>query len=591
LFQSHLILLKIIPELLKKLSITTNLELINGYARDMADLLPKLDKRRYFLQLAGFAALSAASMSLPRSVWSQTDNPRKFPSNPFTLGVASGSPTHDSVVLWTRLLDGDAGLFSASFVDQAIPVRWEVAADDKFTRIVQSGQYLAVPELAHAVHVEVQNLQADRWYFYRFMAGNAQSSVGKTRTFPKTGSPADKLRIAYASCQRWEAGYFSAYKHMLAEKLDAVLFLGDYIYEYPGNPVSAVRLPTMTSTLGFVLTLDDYRARYAQYKSDEDLQAMHAACPWLLTWDDHEVQNDYAGLTAGDSGLADIFSNPQDFGARRAAAYQAYYENMPIRASTLTKSMAGLVSGAEMRLYQRVDIGNLASIYMLDTRQYRDRQVCSKDGKLGASVVDPSKCTDWLEPKRTMLGEKQEDWLTNEFSGAKKRSATWNVMAQSTLFGQRDNKAGEGQSFFNDGWDGYPAARTRITDALQKNAVQNAIMLGGDIHENWVGYVKSDYAQTSAAQASAPIAVEFCGTSITSPSGSSAVARVPERLVENPHFVFADAKQRGYGVVELTPKQLTTTLRVVDDVRRKYTTATTLAQFVVPAGRYKLEKV
>lgn len=540
--------------------------------------------RRQFLQLASFAAASAATLSLPRSVWSRTDTSHKFQSNPFALGVASGSPTHDSVVLWTRLVE--SGLDS-----RPVTVRWEVADDDKFTRIAQSGQHLTTADLGHSVHVELQNLLPDRWYFYRFMAGDAISSIGKTRTFPKAGASADKLKIAYASCQRWEAGYFTAYKHMLAEKLDAVLFLGDYIYEYPGNPVSAVRLPSSTSSLGFVLTLDDYRSRYAQYKSDVDLQAMHAACPWLLTWDDHEVQNDYASLTAGDSGIADIFSNPADFAMRRAAAYQAYYENMPIRASTLTKSLAGLTSGAEMRIFQRVDVGQLASFYMLDPRQYRDRQACSKDGKLGASMVNPAKCTDWLDPRRTMLGAQQESWLSVELASAKQRGSTWNVLAQSTLFGLRDNTPGDGQSFFNDGWDGYAPARKRLTDALQKNTVQNAVMLGGDVHENWVGYLKADYAQTAAAQAAPAIGVEFCGTSITSTAGSSAVEKTPERLVENPHFVFADAKFRGYGVVEFTPKQLTTSLRVVDNVRAKTTTPSTLAQFVVPAGRALIERV
>ena len=555
-----------------------------GYAVGMNNLLPQ---RRQFLQLAGVAAAGAASLSLPRCVWSKTDSSHKFDTNPFSIGVASGSPTHDSVVLWTRLFDD--GLLRQNFDNKPIVVRWEVADDDKFSRIVQSGQHLAVGDLAHSVHVEVQNLQSDRWYFYRFMAGDAFSAVGKTRTFPKAGAAVDKLKIAYASCQRWETGYFTVYKHMLAEKPDAVLFLGDYIYEYPGNPASAVRLPSSTPSLGFVLTLEDYRNRYAQYKSDADLQAMHAACPWLMTWDDHEVQNDYAGLTAGDSGFADVFSNPVNFTARRAAAYQAYYENMPIRASTLTKSLSGMASGAEMRIYQRVDVGQLASFYMLDPRQYRDRQACSKDGKLGASMVNPAKCAEWLDPKRSMLGAEQETWLSQELATSKQRGATWNVLAQSTLFGLRDNaagnKPGEEQSFFNDGWDGYAPARQRLTDALQKHAVANPVILGGDVHENWVGYLKADYSQTASAQAAHAIGVEFCGTSITSTAGSSAVEKTPERLAENPHFVFADAKFRGYGVVEFTPKQLTTTLRVVDNVRLKTTTPSTLAQFVVPVAK------
>ena len=551
----------------------------------MANLLPE---RRHFLQLAGMAAAGAASLSLPRSVWSQTDSSRKFDTNPFALGVASGSPTHDSVVLWTRLINSDVGLFGANFDNKAVAVRWEVANDDKFSRLVQSGQHVAVGDLAHSVHVEVQNLQADRWYFYRFMAGDAVSAVGKTRTFPKAGAATDKLRMAYASCQRWEAGYFSAYKHMQAEKLDAVLFLGDYIYEYPGQ-VGSLRSPKANSNVGFVISLDDYRSRYAQYKSDQDLQDMHAACPWLMTWDDHEVQNDYANLQAGYSSIADIFSNPNNFAQRRAEAYQAYYEHMPIRASVLTQSLAGLPSGAEMRIYNRVDFGNLATFYMLDCRQYRDAQLCNASAAAVSAQVNPADCSRWFDPQRTLLGERQEAWLRSEFDKSKQGSGVWNVIGQPSLFGMRDNKPGEGQLLWNDGWDGYSAARTRMTDTLQRSSVKNAVFLGGDVHENWVGHVKSDYAQTAAAKASVAIGVEFCGTSISSPSGS--VARTPARLAENPHFVFADAAHRGYGVVEFTSKQLTTTLRVVDDVKQKTTKVATLAQFVVPAGKSVIEKV
>lgn len=539
-------------------------------------------QRRQLIQLAGFASISAATLTLPRSVWSQTDTSRRFQSNPFALGVASGSPTHESVVLWTRLVE-------SSLDSRPVAVRWEVADDDNFSRIVQFGQHLAVPELAHSVHVDVQSLQPDRWYFYRFMVGDVISAVGKTRTFPKAGAVANKLRIAYASCQRWESGYFSAYKHMQAEKLDAVLFLGDYIYEYPGQ-LGSLRYPKVNSNIGFVISLDDYRSRYAQYKSEQDLQNMHAACPWLMTWDDHEVQNDYANLQAGYSTMADIFSNPKIFAQRRAAAYQAYYEHMPIRASSLTQGLAGLFKGSEMRIFNRVDFGNLATFYVLDSRQYRDAQVCNAAGSAVSGQVDPASCNSWLDPQRTLLGSYQEAWLRNEFDKSTYSAGVWNVLGQQSLFGQRDNKPGEGQFFWNDGWDGYSAARKRMSDALQKYAVKNVVFLGGDVHENWVGYVKSDYAQTPAALASAAIGVEFCGTSISSPSSSGA-ARTAARLAKNPHFVFADAANRGYGVVEFTPQQLTTTLRVVDDVKQKNTKITTLAQFVVPNGTAVIDRI
>jgi alkaline phosphatase D len=515
-------------------------------------------------QLLKLAAASASTLWLPRSAWSQP----RWHSDPFTLGVASGSPDHESVVIWTRLmvanLQGAAG--------NAITLRWEVAHDDAFKAIVQQGQVQALAELAHAVHVEVAGLEPDHWYFYRFMAGDAISPVGRTRTFPLPTAEVSRLRLGYASCQRWEHGYYSAWRHMRAENLDAVLFLGDYIYEYPGAS-NAVR----QATGGWVTTLDDYRQRYALHKSDADLQAMHRACPWLLTWDDHEVQNDYAGLQPGEGGPA-----VADFAARRAAAYQAFYEHMPMRASTLSRALAGLGSGAEMRVYQQLRFGRLAALYLLDTRQYRDRQVCTNGGKPGSGTVDPAQCAAWADPARSMLGAAQEQWLDQNLSRA---NPQWNVIGQQTLFGPRDFKPGPGQSFWNDGWDGYSAARKRLSGSLQRHAVANAVLLGGDVHENWVGHVKADYADA----ASPTVAVEFCGTSITSRSGGN--AKTAERLAENPHFVFAEAQRKGYGVAEFTAQQLTTTLRVVEDVTRQDSSIETLASFVVPAGRSLIEQV
>jgi alkaline phosphatase D len=535
--------------------------------------------RRQLLQLA-------TATASPLWLGAAVGGPTRLDSYPFAYGVASGSPDASSVVLWTRLA---AGAFSAD-PSQSVTVRWEIAHDAQFIRIVQSGVTSAGAKLGHSVHIEVQGLQSDRWYHYRFMVGDAVSATGRTRTFPAPGAKVARLRLAYASCQRWEHGYYSAYRHMRDENLDAVIFLGDYIYEYPGA-INAVRMPNMTPSLGFVVTLDDYRARYALYKSDPDLQAMHAACPWLMSWDDHEVQNDYAGLQAGNSSMADVFSKPADFARHRAAAYQAYYENMPIRAATLTKAFAGMTqhdSAAEMRIYQRVDFGKLATLYLLDTRQYKDPQACTQGGALGASMVTPASCVAWNDPKRTMLGAQQEAWLSTEFAQSTTRGNTWNVLSQSTLFGQRDNKDGPEQAFFNDGWDGYTAARTRMTDALQKYAVRNAVFLGGDVHENWVGHVKADYAQSVSGRASATVGVEFCGTSITSRSRGS--KHTAQRLAGNPHFMFADAQKNGYGVAEFTPGQLTTTLRVVDDVKRADAKIETLAQFTVQAGRSVVQR-
>jgi len=511
--------------------------------------------RRHVLKLA---LATAGATWLARSSWAQF----RFGSNPFALGVASGAPLQDSVVLWTRLI-GDLPA-------QPVTVLWEVAHDEQFTRIVQKGQQQALPELAHSVHAEVSGLEPDRWYFYRFMTGDAMSAVGRTRTMPAPDAAPARMRLSYASCQRWDHGYFSAYKHMVREDLDFVLFLGDYIYEYAANS-KAVRLPTG----GNVITLDEYRARYALHRSEEGLQAMHAACPWLLAWDDHEVQNDYAGLIAGDGVQA------PDFKRRRADAYQSYYEHMPMRASVLTRAVAGLHEGAETRMYSQQRFGKLANIVMIDDRQYRDEHACNPGGKLGSATIDPATCAIWDDPKRTILGADQEKWLDGVFA---QRGATWTVLGQQTLFGQRNFTTGSGVRLWNDGWDGYTAARTRLTESLQRNQTSNPVLLGGDVHENWVGYVKTDYQKPD----SATVGVEFCGTSVTSRSVEYDAAAI---LAKNPHFIFADNKRKGYGVVEFTPKGLTTTLRVVDDVTQPVSKIETLATFAVEAGRTRIEKI
>ncbi|HYF41748.1 MAG TPA: alkaline phosphatase D family protein [Ramlibacter sp.] len=518
--------------------------------------------RRRLLQAA---AAAAGTLWLPRGALAQ----RRWQSDPFSLGVASGSPAADSVVLWTRLLPAsrfeDAG-------SEPVPVQWEVAHDQAFSRIAARGRAMALPELAHSVHVEVPGLEPDRWYFYRFMAGEATSPVGRTRTLPAPEAAVQRLRLSYASCQRWEHGYYAAWRHMREENLDLVMFLGDYIYEYP-NATAAIR---SFPTLGWVHTLPEYRQRHALHRSDPDLQAMHAQCPWLVTWDDHEVQNDYAGEHGGDAYPWGMNASA-DFRARRAAAYQAFYEHMPIRAAEFARALAQ-GSRADLRVHARYRHGRLADLLMLDGRQYRDPQLCAPSDRRSAPV-DPATCPAWDDPARSLLGAAQEQWLEQAFAQA---GRGWTVIGQQTLFGQRDIKPGPGEVFSNDGWDGYRPARRRLTDALQRHSVANPVFLGGDVHEHWVGHVKADYARPD----SAVVGVEFCGTSVTSRPGSPERATV--RLKENPHFVFADAVHRGYGLVEFTPERLTATLRGLDDATVPFARASTLATFLVEAGHKRL---
>ena len=513
-------------------------------------------------------AMSLATVILPLSnpAWAQ----RKFDKNPFVLGVASGSPTDRSIVLWTRLID--EGVFSSNLPNSPIEVKWEVAKDQAFSQIVQSGISLAVPVLAYSVHVEVNQLPANQWFFYRFQVGGQVSAIGRTRTLPAPNQAIEKLKLAYASCQHYEHGYFTAYKFMCAESVDLLMFLGDYIYEYgPG------RKGVRAHDSGPIISLDDYRKRYVLYKKDQYLQAMHAACPWLMTWDDHEVQNDYAGLNAGTKG-----PYVSDFPKRRAAAYQAYYEHMPLKSSVLIEGIDGLMRGAEMRVYGDFQYGKLANITMLDDRQYRDLNICTPSGN-GSAIFDPKTCQELLAPERSILGGDQEKWLTNKLRDTNQQ--IWNVIGQPTLYAQRYFPSGDKLLIWNDGWDGFPAARKRLNQALIQNQVKNLVIFGGDVHENWVGYVKADYDK----QDSSVLGVEFCGTSITSIGDGGKY--IDARLAKNPHFIFAEANKKGYGIAEFTPKALTVSLRVLSNAQDEDSSIETLAKFVVQSHSNKIDRL
>ena len=494
--------------------------------------------RRRFLKTLGFLAVSTRLRAQPR-----------FASYPFALGVASGYPSPESVVLWTRLTGELAPL--------SIPVRWEVFADEALQARVASGEAVAEPAWAHSVHVEPQGLEPERWYWYRFSAGGAQSAVGRTRTAPRADATAPRLRFAFASCQQYEQGYYGAYRHLVADTPDLVAFLGDYIYESSWGR-ELVRSHASPETY----KLEDYRARYALYRSDPDLQAAHAACPWIVTWDDHEVDNDYADDRPEDG------MEREPFLERRAAAYRAYYEHMPLPARMRPE-------GPNMRIYTHLDWGALARFYVLDDRQYRSWHACPRPKRRGGSnTVDIERCPRLGAPGRSMLGRAQERWLDERLADSR---VAWNVVAQQTRMAQFDYKPGEGRSAWTDAWDGYPAARSRLLTSLSSR--RNPVVIGGDVHTFYATQLKLDFDDPAAPV----VASEFVTTSITSESWSQ--ERINQYLPDNPHVLLADSRLRGYTRVDVTPKRFQVDLRGMETVQRRDAACSTLASFVVEDGK------
>ena len=468
----------------------------------------------------------------------------------FALGLASGQPQSHGMVLWTMLTGPD--------LPAQVPVQWEVAEDEAFTRIAARGLETAVADDSHGVHAEPTGLKPERWYWYRFNALGQQSMVGRTRTAPAPDAVVAQLNFAITSCQRWDVGHFAAWRHAAAEALDLMVFLGDYIYEYASSKNNTLR----SHDGGKVRTLAGYRQRYAQYKSDPALQAAHAACPWLLVWDDHEVENDYAGLQGNEL--------QPDFAAQRAAAYRAYWEFMPF------PKAARPVDG-NMRIVQRLDWGRLARLHLVDDRQYRDVQVCQKPGKGGSNTLSVADCPALRNPQRTLLGAEQERWLADSWTTQR----PWNLLAQQTLmarFAWTDPAGPDGGTYWTDGWDGYAPARQRLLRAVADRKVPGVVVLGGDVHANYVADLKLDFDDPQ----SPVLASEFCGTSIT--SLGLAQERVDAARGFNPHVHHARADQRGYIRFVLTPAQLQADLWVLADARDPNSAVASQGRFVVDAG-------
>jgi alkaline phosphatase D len=440
---------------------------------------------------------------------------------------------------------------------EGVRVRWELAADEGFRSIVQQGEVIADPQLAHSVHVEVTGLQPARWYWYRFHYGDTVSPVGRTRTTPVGGVLPERFRFAFVSCQNYEQGLFTSYEHLAKEDLELVIHLGDYIYEYAGK-IGQIRKhqgPECT-------TLDGYRTRYAQYKSDPALQAAHAMAPWLVTPDDHEFDNNCATLISEESGI-----DPVAFARRRAAAYQAYYEHMPLRREALPQ-------GPDMQLFRRVSVGGLADFHVLDTRQYRTDQPCGDGNK--------PPCPEASSPNGTLLGAAQREWL---FAGLTRSSARWNVLAQQVMMARVDRKAGEGESYSMDQWPGYEFERRRLLRHLHDHRVVNPVVLTGDIHSNWANELLADFDDLGGKV----VATEFVGTSISSGGNGTAQPKDLARLLsENPCVKFHNA-ERGYVRCEITAARWQTDYRTVTFVNQPGAPVTTRASLVIEAGDPRLK--
>ncbi len=522
--------------------------------------------RRRFLTVTGAAAALAFSVNLPGTAHAAELDAGKITEDPFTLGVASGDPQPGSVLLWTRLaprpFEPDSGLPRGRF-----PVRWEVAHDSRFTRIARRGSVTAHPEFHHSVHAEVNGLDHDRPYHYRFRTGSWISPTGRTRTAPARTARVAELKFAAVSCQAYHDGYFTAYRHLADEELDAVFHLGDYLYEYAVNAVGGARNHTDRRLPDHfnreTVTLEDYRLRYGLYKSDPDLRAAHAAHPFLLTWDDHETENNYADETPEN----DV--PPEEFLLRRAAAYRAYWENQPLRNPQRPQ-------GPDMQLYRRLHFGRLAQFDILDTRQYRSDQAYGDGWRVpGPESEDPS---------RTLTGAAQERWLLD---GWKSSRATWNVLPQQVVFSQRRNVPGAAYKLSMDAWDGYPASRQRVLAGAEAAGIENLMVLTGDVHVGYGLDLKKDWADP----ASRTLGTEIVATSVSSgKDGAERPGNWNDLTQANPHLKFYNGR-RGYVTVTLGERQARADFKTVAAVTTPGAPLTTAASFVTEAGDPGLKPV
>ena len=520
-------------------------------------LLPgnaRLVDRRLFLTGVSAVSATAALAVAPATAADAPATAARHRDDPFTMGVASGDPTPSGVVLWTRLAPKPFEPRGGMPAGHAV-VQWRVATDPGMRTVVLGGTAHAPADLAHSVHVEVEGLRPDTEYFYEFRFRSHRSPIGRTKTLPSPDAEVGQLDFAFVSCQAWDHGFFPSYRHMAAEDLDLVVHLGDYVYEYEIPADGGLRrTPVPAPAQPAPQTLEQWRARYALYKSDPDLQAAHARFPFVVTWDDHEVANDYAGGWAGQSTA---------FTAVRAAAYQAYYEHQPLRARSLPR-------GTDMQLYRRLRYGRLAQLDVLDGRQYRDAPPCGW-GEAPA-------CEAAYDPSISMLGTRQEQWL---HEGLRASQVRWNILGNNVMVSRLDHDGAAGELLWHDAWDGFPAARRRLLEVIAEPAVRNAVFVTGDWHSTFVNDVHLDFDRPD----SPVVATEFVGTSISTNGDEPVYGPYYEPMIGfNPHIKFFDGDRRGYVRCRVTPDRWHTELRMATSVATRSAGQYTHATFEIEDG-------
>jgi len=507
--------------------------------------------RRDFLHTA---AATAAAWPLTVRSW---QNPPVTSTALFQHGVASGDPLTDSVILWTRVTPPITRSATGP-----IDVRWRIASDERMTQIVGRGTTQAAEERDFTVKIDAANLRPGATYYYAFDAGGEQSPIGRTKTLLDRG--ARRLRLGQVSCSNYPTGYFNAYRCLANRSdVDAIVHLGDYIYEFANGRYSDPSLGRSVLPLNELVTLRDYRSRYALYRTDADLQAIHARHPFIVVWDDHETAND-----AWSGGAGNHNATQGAWSARQQAAYRAYLEWMPIREA----------KGTGIRLYRGFRFGELADLIMLDTRGLRDQQVNGKDA---AALTDA---------RRTLLGADQERWLAESLSGSQKAGTRWRILGQQILFSPMTLPGMTVQR--TDVWDGYPAARERVFDMIARERIADVAILAGDIHSSWaIDTARNPWTGYEPKTGAGSVAVEIVTPAVSSPPMFSSAAQREIAKILQPlarHLKFLEGDSRGYVLLDITPERLQADWYFMPTVTERTDRESKAASFVCERGSARL---